>query len=139
MDVWIAKPERDGPTVAALRAAWTATSGGTRVHDDGLVDRIRDWWIRDRRTILFAGDYSLTGGGVAGMVTLHEYLRIPRPGEESSAWGYVGHLFVLPAARREGYGRALIEGVQEEARRGGYRRLVLAPSDESVPLYRRTG
>lgn len=73
------------------------------------------------------------------MVTLHEYRRMPMPGADSTAWGYVGHLFVLPAARREGYGRALVEAVQQAARDRGYRRLVLSPSDESVPLYRRRG
>ncbi len=140
VDVWIAKPDRDAAMVAALRTGWAATSGdGTVPDDDGLVDRIRDWWIRDRRTVFLSGEYSLTGGGVDGMVTLHEYERMPKPGEPASAWGYVGHLFVLPAVRREGHGRALIEAVQEEARRRGYRRLVLSPSERSVPLYRRAG
>lgn len=138
MDVWIADPARDAPIVAALRTAWSATSGtGPPPADETLTDRIRDWWIRDRRTVFVAGDRRFNG--VAGMVTLHEYLRMPMPGAESTAWGYVGHLFVLPAARCEGHGSALIRAVQQEASDRGYRRLVLAPSEESIPLYRRVG
>ncbi len=138
MDVWIADPARDAPIVAALRIAWSATSGtGPAPADDTLTERIRDWWIRDRRTVFVAGDRQFNG--VAGMVALHEYLRMPMPGAESTAWGYVGHLFVLPAARGEGHGSALIRAVQQEASDRGYRRLVLSPSEESIPLYRRTG
>ncbi|TWS26263.1 GNAT family N-acetyltransferase [Tsukamurella sputi] len=140
MDVWIADPIRDAARVATLRYAWARTSGATtEPMDDGFVDAVRDWWIRDGRTVFLAGEFSLTGGGAAAMVTLHEYRRMPMPGADSTAWGYVGHLFVLPAARREGYGRALVEAVQQAARDRGYRRLVLSPSDESVPLYRRRG
>lgn len=58
---------------------------------------------------------------------------------DPSAWGYLGHLFVLPAPRDEGHGRALIETVQQAARARGYRRVVLSPSEESAPVYRRSG
>ncbi|BDD81669.1 hypothetical protein TPB0596_14320 [Tsukamurella pulmonis] len=138
MDVRIADPARDAALVAALRTAWAATSGaGPAEEDDGFVDRIRDWWVRERRTVFLAGDAGRPGA--TGMVTLHEYVRMPTPGTDSSAWGYLGHLFVLPAVRNRGHGRALIAAVQEEARARGYRRLVLSPSAPSVPLYRRNG
>ncbi|MCS3781754.1 GNAT family N-acetyltransferase [Tsukamurella ocularis] len=140
MDVWIANPQRDADLVATMRYAWARTSGATAdPMDDDFVDLVRDWWIRDKRTVFLAGEFSLTGGGAAGMATLHEYRRMPMPGAAPSAWGYLGHLFVLPAARGEGHDRALIEAVQHAARDRGYRRLVLSPSAESIPLYRRTG
>ncbi|AUN41542.1 GNAT family N-acetyltransferase [Tsukamurella tyrosinosolvens] len=140
MEVWIADPVRDAARVATLRYAWARTSGATtEPQDDDFVDAVRDWWIRDERTVFLAGESSPAGGAAAGMVTLHEYRRMPMPGADPSAWGYLGHLFVLPAARREGAGRLLVEAVQRAARDRGYRRLVLSPSAESVPLYRRTG
>ncbi|KXP07819.1 GNAT family N-acetyltransferase [Tsukamurella pseudospumae] len=140
MDVWIGDPARDASRVAALRTAWSATSGeGPVPDDDTLTDRIREWWEYDRRTVFLAGEYSLTGGGVSGMISLHEYRRMPTPGADSSSWGYVGHLFVFPAVRREGYGRALIDAVQQEARTRGYRRLVVAPSDMAAGLFHRNG
>ncbi len=140
MDVWIADPQRDADLVATLRYAWARTSGATTdPMDDDFVAAVRDWWIRDQRTVFLVGESALTGGGAAGMATLHEYRRMPMPGADPSAWGYLGHLFVLPAARREGSGRLLVEAVQRAARDRGYRRLVLSPSAESVPLYRRTG
>lgn len=141
MDVWIADPERDAARVATLRCAWARTSGATADPlDDAFVEQVRAWWIRDERTVFLAGESAPGGGGAAaGMATLHEYRRMPVPGAVPSAWGYLGHLFVLPAARGEGHGRALIEAVQRAARGRGYRRLVLSPSEESVPLYRRTG
>ncbi|WP_019202688.1 GNAT family N-acetyltransferase [Tsukamurella sp. 1534] len=139
MDVWRADPARDAAVVAALRYAWAATTG--RAHgpcDDGFTEQIRRWWVDDDRTVFVAGDRS-DRGGVAGMITVHEYRRMPMPGAVPAAWGYVGHLFVLPAARRQGVGRALVERAQEEARSRDYRRLVLSPTDESVDLYRRMG
>lgn len=117
MDVWIADPARDAARVATLRSVWARTSGATAAEpDDDFVDAVRDWWIRDERTVFLSGGFSRSGGGVSGMATLHEYRRMPMPGEAPSAWGYLGHLFVLPAARGEGHGRALIEAVQHTAR-----------------------
>ncbi|MBS4101622.1 hypothetical protein [Tsukamurella paurometabola] len=102
MDVWIADPARDAARVATLRSAWARTSGATAAEpDDDFVDAVRDWWIRDERTVFLSGGFSRSGGGVSGMATLHEYRRMPMPGEAPSAWATWAtcSCFPRPAAR----------------------------------------
>jgi GNAT superfamily N-acetyltransferase len=48
-------------------------------------------------------------------------------------------LHVRAADRDRGIGRRLLETVVDEARRRSYERLVVNPSEESAPLYRRAG
>lgn len=79
-------------------------------------------------------------GRAAGMVCLTQHQRMPSPVARSGGiWGYLGHLYVLPAARGHGIGRALIETVLAEARRQEYAKVVLSPTELSIPLYRRCG
>lgn len=48
-------------------------------------------------------------------------------------------MYVRPSSRNRGVGAALLDTALAEARRRGYERVVLNPSERSVPLYRRAG
>ena len=66
---------------------------------------------------------------------------VPEP-DESQAYAYVSDLVVLPAYRRRGLGRALLERAEAYARREGARSLrvgVLARNDGAGRLYHRLG
>ena len=66
---------------------------------------------------------------------------VPEP-DESQAYAYVSDLVVLPAHRRRGLGRALLERAEAYARREGARTLrvgVLARNDGAGRLYHRLG
>ena len=52
---------------------------------------------------------------------------------------YVANVFVLAEHRYAGVGTALHEAAVAHARREGFVRLVLNPSERSVPLYERFG
>ncbi|MDF0532475.1 GNAT family N-acetyltransferase [Tsukamurella sp. 8F] len=131
--VRVADPDVDAALVAALRYA----SDPVGEADAEFVAAVREWWISDGRTVLLEG--AVPTGGTCGMVTLHEYRRMPLPGRDAGRWGYIGHLFVLPAARGQGVGAALVRAALDLAGERGYRRVVLSPSARSVPLYRRLG
>jgi GNAT superfamily N-acetyltransferase len=79
------------------------------------------------------------GGAPAGMASLFEYRRMPRPGRPDSRWGYLGNMFVREGLRNRGIGTALLRTVIAAADERGYARLVLSPSERAVGFYRRAG
>jgi GNAT superfamily N-acetyltransferase len=120
----------DVGAVAALRASWLG--------DDPELERRMAGWLAaegDRRTTWLA---TLRDSPV-GMASLFEYRRMPRPGRPDSRWGYVSNMFVREELRDRGIGSALLDAVIAAAEERGYARLVLSPSAEALPFYRRAG
>jgi GNAT superfamily N-acetyltransferase len=126
----------DGPAVAALRAAWTQEWHGA-TSDDGYAERFAAWWASEgaRRLTWLAW----TDAVPVGMVNLAVFERMPSPGRPPSRWGYLGNAYVRPEWRSRGVGTALLSELLAHARSEGFVRIVLRPSDRSVPFYRRAG
>ena len=121
----------DAAALASLRALW-------HPGDDGdLAERMADWLAADgeRRTTWLA----TLDGGPAGMASLFEYRRMPRADVPDSRWGYVGNVFVREDARGCGLGSALLGALIAAADERGYAHLLLAPSAEALPFFRRAG
>ena len=121
----------DTAALASLRALW---SDGD---EPGFAARMTAWLDAegDRRTTWVA-----TFGHVpAGMASMLEYRRMPRPGRPDSRWGYVSNMFVREDLRNRGIGSALLDAIVAAADDRGYARLVLSPSERSIPFYRRAG
>ena len=78
-------------------------------------------------------------GEPAGSMNLMVFDRMPRPGRLPSCWGYVGNAFVLAAHRNQGIGRRLLDAVLGYAAERRFARVVLSPSERSIPFYRRAG
>ncbi len=118
--------------IAMLRAVWTG--GG---HDLKFEDQLSEWLTREgrRRTTWLA----TLDDTPAGMSSMFEYWRMPRPGTPDSRWGYVSNMFVREELRGRGIGSALLTAIIEEADRRRYARLVLSPSECAVPFYQRAG
>ena len=76
------------------------------------------------RPILAECDGEIVGTGVATV---------------SGQVGWVGTIWVAPALRRRGLGRAITEAVTEELEGAGCRTLVLVATDAGRPLYERLG
>lgn len=127
----------DVALLAQLRRAWTEENAGAAIDDAGFETRFAAWWEdeRDRRCTWIA----LVDDRPVGMLNMAEFVRMPRPGSGTGRWGYVANVFVLAAHRNAGIGRRLLDVAVGEARRRGYVRVVLSPSQRSVPLYRRVG
>lgn len=126
----------DTPALAALRGAWTADQSGP-ADDQGFEARFRDWYERESaRRVTWLAEVS---GEPVGMMNLAVFERMPRPGRDPGAWGYLGNAFVLAAYRDQGIGSQLMRALLAYADDHGYLRVVLSPSERSVPFYQRFG
>ena len=125
----------DIAAVSALRLEWGDGAGPAPEPD--FERRLTEWIAAegDRRTIWLA---ELDDEPV-GMATLYEFRRMPRPGRMDSRWGYLANMFVRADCRNRGIGSALIRAIIDAAAERRYVRVVLSPTDRSVPFYRRAG
>lgn len=128
----------DRTSVAGLRRAWTEEYAGHALPDDDYLERFEAWLAveQDQRlTWLGAVD-----GVDVGMLNLLLFTRMPRPGvPEPSRWGYLANFYVRPEHRGTGLGSRLLEACTAYADEHGLARIVLSPSERSVPLYARAG
>jgi GNAT superfamily N-acetyltransferase len=124
---------RDVESLARLRTLWR----GEPLTSE-FVGQFRAWWDREQpsRWWWIAED----GSDVAvGMVNLKLFDRMPTPLSAPSRWGYLANLYVDPAYRGQGIGDALVAALVARAVDENLVRIVLAPSEQALPLYRRHG
>ncbi len=105
------------------------------MEDNGFDDQFAQWYTTEssRRTTFLAEIDSIA----VGMVNLAVFERMPRPGHPASRWGYLGNAFVLAEHRGQGIGTALLNALTAYAQDLGCARIVLSPTDLSVPFYER--
>jgi GNAT superfamily N-acetyltransferase len=126
----------DAAALAALRRAWTAEQYGP-ADDEGFEARFLDWFERESaRRVCWLAEVS---GAAVGMVNLVAFDRMPGPGWDARSWGYLSNAFVLAAYRSQGIGSLLVGALLGYADDHGYARVVLHPSERSVPFYGRLG
>jgi GNAT superfamily N-acetyltransferase len=126
----------DGPALAALRRAWTAEQHGP-VDDDEFEARFLDWY--ERESARRANWLAEVAGEPVGMMNLVAFERMPHPGRDAGSWGYLANAFVLAAYRDQGIGSLLLRALLSYADDHEYVRVVLRPSDRSIPFYERFG
>jgi GNAT superfamily N-acetyltransferase len=134
--------ERDEAALAALRRAWLEERAGHPVDDPGFEAAFGQWWRLElpRRTFWLAEAGSARSGWTpVGSINVVEIVHMPRPGARAGRIGQVGSAFVLSAFSDRGVAGALLARAVEHARERRYRRLVLAPTGNSAPFYRRAG
>ena len=73
-----------------------------------------------------------------------EQAAVPKPRSTDAPdtprqWGYVANVYVTPAHRGAGLGQALLDAAIAYADTNSFARLVLSPSERSIPLYGRVG
>lgn len=120
--------------LAALRVTWHP-GDHSAVHEfssdfQAWVDKETDgriFWIARR------------DGEPIGMVNLVLFDRMPVPGRPSGGWGYLSNMFVVEAERNDGVGEQLINALMAHGDDLGLERIVLKPSERSIPFYERNG
>ena len=128
--------DADVEALIRLRQEWTNEQDPGDADPD-FAERFADWFARESaHRITWLAD---AGGRPAGMMNLTIFDRMPRPGRAPSRWGYLGNAFVLAAYRNQGIGRQLLGAVLRYADESGLVRVVLSPSERSVPFYQRGG
>lgn len=128
----------DLAALAALRRESAREQDGE--HDDpGFEERFAAWVGREsERRIIWLAEVA-AGGRLVGAMNLTVFERMPRPGRPPAHWGYLGNAFVLAAYRNQGIGGQLLDAVLGHAREQGFVRVVLSPSQRSIPFYQRAG
>ena len=128
--------ERDLADLVALRLAWKPAASAEE--ELAFAGEFRDWWGSEggRRRAWLARH---TEGYAVGMANAAIFTRMPAPALGSARWLYVANVFVRPESRRAGVGRGLMEAVVEWARAEDMVRIVLAPSEMSIPFYAELG
>jgi len=126
----------DLAAIVRLRHEWAREEDG-EVDDPDFEENLAAWFGRERsRRIMWLAE---EGGRPVGMVNLAVYERMPRPGRALSRWGYLGNVFVRRACRNRGIGGQLVSAALAYADQDGFARVVLSPTERSVPLYERAG
>lgn len=122
--------------LAAMRAAWAGEHSDAT--EDAFVERLGAWWAAQggARHAFVARD---ADGAPVGMANCQVFDRMPRPGRPDVRWGYVANVWTDPAHRRRGVGRLVLDAVLDWARAEGLIRVLLNPSEVSLPLYRSAG
>jgi GNAT superfamily N-acetyltransferase len=130
----------DRAAVARLRRTWTEESVGHPVDDPTFEERFEAWFARelDQRVTWLAYD----AAEAVGMLNLLVFTRMPFPREPDSErptqWGYLANCFVLADHRNRGAGDALVAACTAYADEHGFARIVLSPSERSIPFYARS-
>ena len=128
--------DEDLASLAWLRREFTREQDGDR-GDPDFEDRFAAWFERESaRRITWLAEVE---GHPVGTMNLAVFERMPRPGRMASCWGYLGNAFVLAAYRDQGIGTQLMNEVLSHARRSGFARVVLSPTDRAIPFYQRAG
>lgn len=126
----------DVAALTDLRSAWVEERRG-RAEDAGFGERFAAWFDAEaaRRTFWVAE----VAGTAVGMTNVVRFERMPGPGADTGRWGYLGNMYVLPEHRSRGIGSRLLAAVVAHADAAGFVRLVLSPTERSIPFYRRAG
>jgi GNAT superfamily N-acetyltransferase len=131
----------DVPALASLRRAWAEENADRPIEDDDFEDVFSQWFEHEQhQRVTWIAEVD---GDPVGMLNMLVFTRMPKPRSADSPWspqwGYVANVYVRPAHRGTGLGRELVDAVTSYADEHGFARLVLAPSERSVPLYTRAG
>jgi GNAT superfamily N-acetyltransferase len=105
--------------------------------DPGFEEAFASWFARETsRRVFWLAELD---GQPVGSMNLMVFDRMPRPGRPPGRWGYLGNAFVLAGQRNQGIGRQLLDAVLGYAAGHRFARVVLSPSERSIPFYRRAG
>lgn len=125
-----------------LRRLWSSENLGRELEADAdFVTEFAAWFEReaDQRVTWIAE----ADGEPLGMLNMLVFTRMPVPSAARKSrpgqWGYIANVFVRAEHRNDGSGRALLDAAIAHADTAGFARLVLSPSERSIPFYERAG
>lgn len=107
--------------------------------DPAFADAIRRW-LRDntQRGIMYSW-LAETSKEVVGAVSVRIRETSPREYDFAGREAYVHNLYVDPALRQRGIGRALMQALLDWCKANGYSRIALRATEMARPLYEKLG
>jgi GNAT superfamily N-acetyltransferase len=133
--------DADWREIARLRHEWVEENAGETLDDPDYLPAFEAWFYAERRQRLTW--LGLADGKAVGMLNMLVFQRMPKPFARAQdlpmEWGYVANVFVDPAHRGSGLGARMLAACTTYADEHRFARIVLTPSERSVPLYARAG
>ena len=129
----------DAAALALLRRRWRLERHGIAMDADPTFEgRFAAWYVDEldrgaKVWLAYAGDEPI------GMLLLFVHERMPEPVRDPGRWGYVGNVYVTPERRDDGVGRALLDAALAHVDEHDFARLLLHPTERSIPFYERAG
>ena len=121
----------DCSDLLVLRREWFPEADPDFDHD------FRSWWASERHHRHAVVAY--VDNEPVGMANGQIFSRMPAAGRARAQWMYGANIYVSGPHRRKGIGRSLVSALVDFARAKGMVRVVLAPSEMSIPLYESLG
>ena len=128
----------DAYTMARMRQAMAEEMQADLGRDPTFRERAYVYWFEMLTGGALIGWLLELDGQPIGMASLLLHHHPPRPFGERRR-GYVTGVYVVPAQRRKGYGRELMETIMAYGLEQGLQRLELRSSDAGRPLYAALG
>ena len=129
----------DGEALAALRWEFRGPRANTVETEPDFLVRCVPWMrSRLRPESVWRVWLAEQDARAVGQIWLQIFEKLPNPNGEGRRHAYISNLFVQPSSRG-GVGSRLLEAALEHAAANGVDRVLLWPSERSVPLYQRRG
>jgi GNAT superfamily N-acetyltransferase len=130
-------------SIARLRRMWTEENAGGAIADDTFDGRFEEWFQREHDQRLTWLGFTPGTDQPVGMLNLLVFTRMPAPvvqgAQRPTRWGYLANCFVLAGHRNTGLGARLLAACTTYADEHEFARVVLSPTERSIPFYARAG
>ena len=136
-----AGPDEDEILVRHYRALWESYGVADEFIRPDAEQAVRDFIKDGRSGYQMAAFLAVIGGKVVGSAACQLH-RLPYPDVTTAVFrkfGYIWHVFVDPAARRQGVATRLVERAIEHLGALGCTKAVLHSSDAGESVYRQAG
>jgi GNAT superfamily N-acetyltransferase len=128
----------DVPDLARLLWLNAVDEEPTQPDVDQFAMELANWWVVHRGSHL-AFVARLDRPEIVGMAWVALVPRVPRPGTTTRFSADIQSVFVMPKARGQGIGSALVDTAAEHAAQLGSLRVTVHSGRRAVPVYERLG
>ena len=132
---------QDVPVLAQMRWDFTAEDDYIRpdaTHED-YEERFGEFFDR----VLASGQWKILLAEENGQPISHIFMqvieKVPRPGREERAFGWITNVYTVPEYRNQGIGSRLMECMAQWSKAQHLELMVVWPTQRSVPYYQRAG
>jgi GNAT superfamily N-acetyltransferase len=130
--------QRDVRAVAELKEQWAALPGPASPEQRRRFAEILGRWI-DRQGASLIARVADHQGELVGMAWLVAFERVPNIDQTVRLTGDIQSVYVAPAYRGAGVGRALVASLLEAADARGIERITVSANHAAAPLYVQLG
>ncbi|MCD8096451.1 MAG: GNAT family N-acetyltransferase [Lachnospiraceae bacterium] len=106
---------------------------------DDLIAANRQYYLTALEKREHIACFAQTEGKTVGCGGVCLYQEIPSPDNPNGRCAYLMNIYTIPAMRRHGIGKAVVEWLLQEAKDRGAGKIYLEASESAYPLYRELG